>query len=73
MTTTPHAPWVNLLRDTINRNMAKSKDSISYAIATLDEGITSKPSQSPSPRVRFVVHRGFVNERRTNEDLNWSS
>lgn len=68
-----HPRWIPLLRDTINANMAIDKGAISYAIATLDNGSTSLPSvPAPSPRVRFVVHRGFVNERRAGEDVSWS-
>ena len=68
----PHPRWVNLLRETVNTNMKLSKDAITYAIATLDDGVTSPAALSPAPRVRYVVHRGFVNERRPGEDPTWS-
>ena len=41
--------------------MKENKDLISYALATID-------SDSKSPKVRYVVHRGFVNERRKDGD-----
>lgn len=48
------AKWTSLLRDSLNNSMKENTDSISYALAT----------HAQTPSVRFVVHRGFVNERR---------
>lgn len=55
MTMAP-ARWTVLLREALEQSMKESGDSISYAIAS-----NAFPS---TPSVRFVVHRGFVNERR---------
>ncbi|KAI5479021.1 hypothetical protein MNV49_004303 [Pseudohyphozyma bogoriensis] len=43
--------------------MKQNKASISYALSTADMN---------GPRVRFVVHRGFLNERRPSEPTSWS-
>lgn len=53
--------WVDTLRSTLTKNLKENKDLISYAFATID-------SQSKVPKVRYVVHRGFVNERRKDGD-----
>ncbi|BGP54297.1 hypothetical protein JCM8202_000728 [Rhodotorula sphaerocarpa] len=54
--------WVDQLRSLLNKNMKENKDLISYALAT------SGDAGSVQPRVRYVVHRGFVNERRKDGD-----
>lgn len=56
--------WCNSLREHLNNAMKDNKDSISYCLAT---------QTSDGPSVRFVVHRGYVNERRASEDESWSS
>ncbi|KDE04778.1 hypothetical protein MVLG_04832 [Microbotryum lychnidis-dioicae p1A1 Lamole] len=58
-------PWSTLLRESLDRSMKENKDSISFALTTCD-GASGESS------TRFVVHRGFVNERRSNEDSSWS-
>ncbi|TNY22753.1 pyridoxamine 5'-phosphate oxidase-domain-containing protein [Rhodotorula diobovata] len=65
--TAPALPaWVDKLRSTVTANLKENKDLISYALATHD---TATPhSDAPVPRVRYVVHRGFVNERRKEGD-----
>ncbi|GAA6059845.1 hypothetical protein JCM10212_003757 [Sporobolomyces blumeae] len=52
--------WVDSLRSTLTKNLKENKDLISYALATVDD--------QHRPRTRFVVHRGFVNERRKDSD-----
>ncbi|GJN87416.1 hypothetical protein Rhopal_000365-T1 [Rhodotorula paludigena] len=59
----PLPRWVDVLRDLVTRNLKENKDLISYAFAT-HEG----QAQNVQPRVRYVVHRGFVNERRKDGD-----
>lgn len=60
----PFSPrWVSLLQDSLNTSTAKDPSQIAYALSS---------SSASGPRVRMVVHRGFVNERRPNEDPNWS-
>ena len=63
----PQLPsWVDTLRSKVTDNLKENKDLISYALATHD---TATPhSDAPVPRVRYVVHRGFVNERRKDGD-----
>lgn len=50
--------------------MKENKDSISYSLATL--ALKSHPHvpsiSGPLPEARFVLHRGFVNERRSPPD-----
>ncbi|PRQ73168.1 hypothetical protein AAT19DRAFT_15921 [Rhodotorula toruloides] len=53
--------WVSELRQLVTRNLKENKDLVSYALA-------SKDIDSNQPRVRYVVHRGFVNERRKDGD-----
>ncbi|KAM0754367.1 hypothetical protein T439DRAFT_296751 [Meredithblackwellia eburnea MCA 4105] len=55
--------WVELLQKSLDTSMEKDKGTISYALAT--------PALD-GPRVRMVVHRGFLNERRPGEDPSWS-
>lgn len=55
--------WAQLLRQNLSESMKQNKDSISYPLATIDQH-----SSPISPRVRFVVHRGFANERRQDGD-----
>ncbi|GAA5936140.1 uncharacterized protein JCM15063_002720 [Sporobolomyces koalae] len=65
MPSTPQAlslpRWVDNVRSTLTKNLKENKDLISYALATID-------SDSHFPKVRYVVHRGFVNERRKDDD-----
>lgn len=65
MPSTPQAlqlpRWVDTLRSTLTKNLKENKDLISYAFATID-------SDPNFPKVRYVVHRGFVNERRKDGD-----
>ncbi|GAA5836079.1 hypothetical protein JCM9279_002187 [Rhodotorula babjevae] len=62
----PLPSWVDNLRSKVTDNLKENKDLISYALATHD---TATPhSGAPVPRVRYVVHRGFVNERRKDGD-----
>jgi len=51
--------WRSRLNECISKSMKENKDSISYAFSTIENG---------EPRCRFVVHRGFVNERRKEGD-----
>jgi len=53
--------WVDTLRSTLTKNLKENKDLISYAFASIDR-------ESNYPKVRYVVHRGFVNERRKDGD-----
>ena len=55
--------WVELLQDSLNKSMAKDAGQIAYALSSSD---------NTGPRVRMVVHRGFLNERRPKEDPAWS-
>ena len=55
--------WVELLQDSLNQSMSKDPGQIAFALASASDS---------GPRVRMVVHRGFLNERRPNEDLGWS-
>ncbi|KAK4698433.1 pyridoxamine 5'-phosphate oxidase, partial [Phenoliferia sp. Uapishka_3] len=55
--------WVGLLQDSLNKSMAKDPGQIAYALSS---------SSDNGPRVRMVVHRGFLNERRSTEDPSWS-
>jgi len=65
MASTPKAlslpRWVDTLRSTLTKNLKENKDLISYAFASIDR-------ESNYPKVRYVVHRGFVNERRKDGD-----
>ncbi|KWU42125.1 hypothetical protein RHOSPDRAFT_36324 [Rhodotorula sp. JG-1b] len=54
--------WVDRLRELLTANMKENKDLISYALAT------TSVNDVQQPRVRYVVHRGFVNERRKEDD-----
>ncbi|GAA5976157.1 hypothetical protein JCM10908_005401 [Rhodotorula pacifica] len=54
--------WVDKVRDLLTKNMKENKDLISYALAT------AGAQDALQPRVRYVVHRGFVNERRKEGD-----
>lgn len=56
--TTPE--WKSKLNTAISENMKKDKDSISYPLSTI--------GPDGGPKTRFVLHRGFVNERRKEED-----
>ncbi|GAA5948803.1 hypothetical protein JCM21900_005305 [Sporobolomyces salmonicolor] len=62
---TPHAlplpRWVDTLRTTLTHNLKENKDLVSYALASSDVA-------SNQPRTRYVVHRGFANERRNAGD-----
>jgi len=53
--------WVDTLRSTLTNNLKENKDLISYAFASIDH-------KTNYPKVRYVVHRGFVNERRKDKD-----
>ncbi|GAA5824749.1 hypothetical protein JCM3770_007143 [Rhodotorula araucariae] len=71
MASPPHNPrplpaWVDRLRSLVTANLAENKDLISYAFATTDA--TTPTGQRACPRVRYVVHRGFANERRHRAD-----
>ncbi|KAK9900658.1 hypothetical protein P389DRAFT_166115 [Cystobasidium minutum MCA 4210] len=52
--------WKSKLQTAITENMKKDKDSISYPLSTI--------GPDGKPKTRFVLHRGFVNERRKEED-----
>jgi len=52
--------WKSKLNNAISENMKKDKDSISYPLSTI--------GPDGGPKTRFVLHRGFVNERRKEED-----
>ncbi|SCZ98270.1 BZ3500_MvSof-1268-A1-R1_Chr3-2g06262 [Microbotryum saponariae] len=66
-TATARTPrWSTLLRESLDRSMKENKDSISFALTTCE-------GESGESSTRFVVHRGFVNERRSNEDSSWST
>jgi len=52
--------WRQRLNECLQKSMKENKDSISYPLATVDS--------LGHPQNRFVVHRGFVNERRKDED-----
>ncbi|GAA96545.1 uncharacterized protein L969DRAFT_88145 [Mixia osmundae IAM 14324] len=70
MSTPTPCRWRKLLNEAVNENMKQNKDSISYCFSTVD---TLESSFSAGrPRSRFVVHRGFVNERRPKEERSWS-
>ncbi|BGP38628.1 hypothetical protein JCM10450v2_002578 [Rhodotorula kratochvilovae] len=59
----PLPAWVDKLRSLVTANLNQNKDLISYALATHDTA-----ADAPLPRVRYVVHRGLVNERRHDGD-----
>lgn len=52
--------WKGMLNKTIAESMKQDKDSISYPFSTI--------GPDGGPKVRFILHRGFVNERRKEED-----
>ncbi|GAA5821330.1 hypothetical protein JCM11251_004574 [Rhodosporidiobolus azoricus] len=56
--------WADRLRDLVTNNLKQNKDLISYALSSYDKSAGG----SIQPRVRYVVHRGFVNERRKEGD-----
>ncbi|KAM0788112.1 hypothetical protein ACM66B_001279 [Microbotryomycetes sp. NB124-2] len=58
------AVWVDRLKKSLDSSMAQTSDAITYALATYDA--------AAGPSSRFVVHRGFVNERRPREPIEWS-
>ncbi|MBW0544837.1 hypothetical protein O181_084552 [Austropuccinia psidii MF-1] len=55
--------WKDLLNETLSKSMRENKDSVTYCFST----ISINPSNQ-LPQSRLLVHRGFVNERRKNDD-----
>ncbi|GAA5967316.1 hypothetical protein JCM11641_000510 [Rhodosporidiobolus odoratus] len=56
--------WAERLRQLVTNNLKQNKDLVSYAFATYDNPAVG----APHPHVRYVVHRGFTNERRKDGD-----
>ncbi|GAA6038899.1 hypothetical protein JCM8097_000563 [Rhodosporidiobolus ruineniae] len=62
----PLPTWANTLRNLVTEGLKKGdKDSVLYTLATYDKS----PAGAVQPRVRYLVHRGFANERRQEGDL----
>ncbi|GAA5855535.1 hypothetical protein JCM8547_007878 [Rhodosporidiobolus lusitaniae] len=61
----PLPAWSSRLRDLVTANLKENKDLVSYAFSTYDK---SPSGEAVQPRVRYVVHRGLVNERRKEGD-----
>lgn len=74
--------WVSELRGLVTRNLKENKDLVSYALASKDIDSNqprvngtrttlesrSRLTSDARAQVRYVVHRGFVNERRKDGD-----
>ncbi|GAA5884670.1 hypothetical protein JCM6882_005342 [Rhodosporidiobolus microsporus] len=63
-TAVPSPAWADRLRDLVTKNLKENPALISYALASYDKSAGG----SIQPRVRYVVHRGLVNERRKEGD-----
>ncbi|BGP14601.1 hypothetical protein JCM10213_001948 [Rhodosporidiobolus nylandii] len=60
----PLPAWADRLRSLLTQNLKENKDLISYSLATYE----TTAAGAIQPRVRYVVHRGLVNERRKDGD-----
>lgn len=58
----PQPEWKQLLGDSISANIKDEKSILYYAFSTVEP--PSSVHDAAKPHVRYVVHRGFVNEKR---------
>lgn len=58
----PQPEWKELLANSIGENIKNEKSILYYAFSTVEP--PSSVHDAAKPHVRYVVHRGFVNEKR---------
>ncbi|KAJ1026823.1 hypothetical protein NDA16_002120 [Ustilago loliicola] len=58
----PQPEWKQLLASSIGENIKNEKSILYYAFSTVEP--PSSVHDAAKPHVRYVVHRGFVNEKR---------
>lgn len=58
----PQPEWKQILADGIGDNIKNEKSILYYAFSTVEQ--PSSVHDAAKPHVRYVVHRGFVNEKR---------
>ncbi|KAE8230472.1 hypothetical protein CF326_g4524 [Tilletia indica] len=68
----PHPRWKQLIQNSINTHIKDEKSILYHALSTLSPAGSSSSSSSsaansPVPHVRYVVHRGFLNENRSSK------
>ena len=61
----PQPEWKEILASTIGKNIKDEKSILYYAFSTVEP--PSSVHDAAKPHVRYVVHRGFVNEKRDGE------
>lgn len=61
----PQPEWKQLLASSIGENIKNEKSILYYAFSTVEP--PSSVHDPAKPHVRYVVHRGFVNEKRDGE------
>ncbi|SNX83781.1 related to tRNA dihydrouridine synthase [Melanopsichium pennsylvanicum] len=61
----PNPAWKELLANSIGENIKNEKSILYYAFSTVEP--PSSVHDAAKPHVRYVVHRGFVNEKRDGE------
>jgi len=67
----PYPRWKKLISDSINAHIKDEKSILYFALSTITPAGSASSSSSSSshatPHVRYVVHRGFLNENRSSE------
>jgi tRNA-dihydrouridine synthase 2 len=58
----PQPEWKQMLADNISKYIKEDKSLLYYAFSTAEA--SSSVHEATKPHVRYVVHRGFVNEKR---------
>lgn len=61
----PQPEWKQLIAEGISKYIKDEKSILYYALSTVES--PSSVHDAAKPHVRYVVHRGFVNERRDGE------
>ncbi|GAC97492.1 potential tRNA dihydrouridine synthase [Pseudozyma hubeiensis SY62] len=61
----PQPEWKEILANGIGENIKNEKSILYYAFSTVEQ--PSSVHDAAKPHVRYVVHRGFVNEKRDGE------
>ncbi|KAK0530781.1 tRNA-dihydrouridine synthase 2 [Tilletia horrida] len=67
----PHPRWKQLIQQSINAHIKDEKSVLYHALATFSPaGVSPSGTAGPNaavPHVRYVVHRGFLNENRSSD------
>ncbi|SJX63148.1 related to tRNA dihydrouridine synthase [Sporisorium reilianum f. sp. reilianum] len=61
----PQPEWKEILANSIGENIKNEKSILYYAFSTVEQ--PTSVHDAAKPHVRYVVHRGFVNEKRDGE------